>query len=73
VNQSIKAPIKDKVTLEQYKAYNYATACEDCTHFDLQTETCTFTFPTEPFRRAYQIKDVETNGEAAFCRAIEID
>jgi len=73
VNQGIKAPIKDSVSLEQYKAYNYATACEDCTHFDLLPETCTFTFPTEPFLRRNQIKDIETKGEAAFCRAIEID
>jgi len=73
VSQSIKTPIKDRVTLKQYRTYNYATACEDCTHFDHLAEACTFTFPTEPFRRANQIKDIETNGEAAFCRAIEID
>jgi len=73
VSSGFKTPIKDKITLERFYAQKYASSCEDCTHFDASTETCTFGFPTEPFRRATQISDLHALGEMAFCRAIEID
>ena len=65
--------IKDKVNFEIYQKLNYATACEDCTHFDHKPEKCTFGFPTEPHRRQNQLNDLKQSGKMAFCRAIEID
>jgi hypothetical protein len=65
--------IKDQVNALDYKRLNYATACEDCTHFDHQTISCTLAFPVAPFLKAQQLKDLEEKGEMAFCRAIEID
>jgi hypothetical protein len=65
--------IKDRISKEQYERYNYSCACEDCTHFDATDEKCTFGFPTLPFLRRTQIKDIAETGKAAFCRAIEID
>jgi len=67
------AIIKDPVTLQVYKDLNYATACEDCTHYNPETISCTLAFPVAPFLRAQQIKDLSEKGEMAFCRAIEID
>lgn len=65
--------IKDYVSLEQYTKLNYATACEDCTHFDLAETNCLFDYPTEPFLKATQLRDLKTEGKIAFCRAQEID
>jgi len=73
MKEPIKEPIKDNMTLDQYKRLNYATACEDCTHFIQETEKCTLGFPTEQFLRRNQMKDIELSGFMAFCRAIEID
>ncbi len=65
--------IKDPVSLEVYTALHYATACEDCTHFDPPTLICTLGYPTEPHLRKTQIHDLKTIGKVAFCRAQEID
>ena len=68
-----KTIIADKVDMGKYKSMNYACACEDCTHFDVLTETCTFNYPTKPHLRKHQIEQLEALGTMAFCRAIEID
>lgn len=65
--------IKDEMTLENFQKYNYKSSCEDCSHFDSKDETCTFGFPTEPFLKRNQLKDIQELGKMAFCRAIEID
>ncbi len=65
--------IKDWVSLDLYSKYNYKTACEDCTHFDFENETCTFGFPTTPHLKKNQINDLAMTGKMAFCRAMEID
>jgi len=73
MNTEAAGIIKDRVTQEQYGRLNYATACEDCSHFDLDGECCTFGFPTKPHLKRNQLRDLETSGMMAFCRAIEID
>ena len=65
--------LRDKVPLERFKRLNYAASCEECTHFDAYTETCTFTFPTLAFLKKTQKEDLEKRGEMAFCRMMEID
>jgi hypothetical protein len=65
--------IKDHVSLDVYERMNYATACEDCTHFDHETEKCTFGFPTAPHLKRNQLADLEKTGKIAFCRMMEID
>ncbi len=70
INETI---IKDRVRQDQYIEFGYAVACEDCTHFDPSIEACTFQFPVEPFLRRNQLHDLQTKGEIAFCRAMEID
>jgi hypothetical protein len=65
--------LKDKVPLERYKRLHYFASCEECSHFDAQTEKCTFGFPTLPFLKRTQLEDLKNNGEMAFCRMMEID
>ena len=65
--------IADVLKLEDYKKLNYACACEDCSHFDKFSETCTFGYPTGAHLRRSQIAQLETLGTIAFCRALEID
>jgi hypothetical protein len=65
--------IRDPVTKENFFNLGYAVSCEDCVHFDPPTEKCTFNYPTEAFLRRNQLRDLETIGEIAFCRVIEID
>ena len=65
--------ISDKLSLESYRKLNYACSCDDCTHFDIQTEICTFGYPTQVHLRKNQLKQLEASGTIAFCRAIEID
>jgi hypothetical protein len=65
--------IKDPVNTKDYERFHYATACEDCTHFDFETVTCTISYPVGHFLKAQQLKDLHERGEMAFCRAIEID
>lgn len=67
-------PIKtDKVNLDEYRRFNYACSCEDCTHFDHRDEKCTFDYPTEPHLKRNQMAQLKETGEMAFCRAMEID
>ena len=65
--------ISDNLALDTYRKLNYACACEDCTHFDALTETCTFGYPTTDHLKRNQLNQIETSGTIAFCRAIEID
>jgi hypothetical protein len=65
--------LKDHVSPQNYKSFNYATACEDCVHFDFLTEICTFGYPTKPHLKRNQIADLENTGMIAFCRTMEID
>ena len=65
--------IKDHVEWKQYTRMNYATSCEDCTHFDLHTEVCTFGYPTTPHLKRNQQENIKTSSHMAFCRTMEID
>jgi hypothetical protein len=65
--------IKDALDIEKFKELNYASSCEDCSHFNDTNETCTFGFPTAPHLKRNQLHDLETKGVIAFCRMMEID
>ena len=68
-----KSILLDKVTKENFVKYNYASSCEDCTHFDFQPETCTLGYPTSPHLKRNQWAQILKTGEMAFCRTIETD
>jgi hypothetical protein len=72
-NKNVSKIITDEVGLDRYVAMNYATACEDCSHFDAATETCTFNYPTSPHLKRNQLAQLKANGRMAFCRTMEID
>lgn len=70
IRSSIK---KDAVNPTDYLKYDFRTSCEDCSHFDSKTSSCTLGYNTAPHRKAQQIKDYELSGVIAQCRFLEID
>lgn len=70
IGYSIK---KDAINPADYNRYKLPYACEDCTHFKTDTESCTLGFPTEPHLRRHQIASYSLSGKIALCRLQEID
>lgn len=70
LQQSIR---HDPVNPTDYMKYILPWSCEDCTHFELQKETCTLGYHTKWHRREYQKKSYELSGKVALCRFQEID
>jgi hypothetical protein len=65
--------LRDRVNKDAFIKMNYATSCEDCAHFNHQTEICTFGYPTAPHLKRQQLADLNRDGMIAFCRTQEID
>jgi len=38
---------------EERERYDLRHTCEECAHFDAQSERCRSGWPTEPYRRAF--------------------
>lgn len=70
LTRSIK---KDPVHPADFRKYKLPYACEDCTHFDAPTESCTIGYVTGPHRRAEQLREYHLSGRMALCRFQEID
>jgi hypothetical protein len=63
----------DSVSPEAYNRYNLPWACEDCTHYNSEDNTCTLGYHTKWHRRDYQRESYELSGKMALCRFQEID
>jgi predicted HD phosphohydrolase len=63
----------DAVHPSDYLRYTIPSACEDCSHFNSEKETCTLDYNSEHHRRDYQKKCYELSGKMAICRFLEID
>ena len=70
IRSSIK---KDVVNPRDYLKYDFRTSCEDCSHFDSLTPSCTLGYNTLPHRKTQQAHDYELCGAIAQCRFLEID
>ncbi len=64
---------KDPVNPAAYNQFILPWACEDCTHFDSETETCTLGYNTAYHRAAQQKHDYLLSGKMALCRFQEVD
>lgn len=70
IHPSIK---KDPMTAYDYLHYDFRFACEDCSHFAIESGTCSIGYNTAPHRKAQQQHDFELGGRMALCRFHEID
>lgn len=70
IHPSIK---KDGINPSDYMRYDFRSACEDCSHFNSLSITCTLGYKTGPHLRAQQQKDYANGGKIAQCRFLEID
>lgn len=70
LNRSIKT---DAVNPSDYLKYDFRFACEDCTHFNIEAESCTIGYSTIPHRKAEQEHCYRLSGKMAICRFLEID
>jgi hypothetical protein len=63
----------DSMNPGDYLKYDFRFACEDCTHFDRENETCTMGYNPQWHRKEFQKKSFELSGKMALCRFLEID
>jgi hypothetical protein len=70
IGASIK---KDAIDPVAYNKYKLTYACEDCSHFKLENESCTLGMPTESHLKRNQILSYNLSGKVALCRLQEID
>ena len=64
---------KEHIHPADYMKYNLPLACENCSHFSSQNETCTLGYMTTPHLKRNQDHSYSLSGKIAFCRFIEID
>lgn len=70
LRQSIRL---DAVNPSDFLKYDFTFACEQCTHFDSNTETCTLGYNNSNHRLEQNLHTYNLNGKMAFCRFLEID
>jgi hypothetical protein len=70
IGSSIK---KDGINPQAYNEYKLPFACEDCSHFKSENESCTLGMPTEQHLKRNQIISYNLSGKVALCRLQEID
>lgn len=63
----------DRVAAGDFNKYEFIYACEQCTHFCPESESCTIGYPSHQHRKEIQLQRFELTGHMAFCRFIEID
>lgn len=68
-----KSLILDPVNPTDYLQLNIVYACEHCSHFDSEGESCTIGYEAHLHRLEHQRRLYELTGRMAFCRFMEID
>lgn len=69
------SPSMKKEVIQAYDYLHYALpfSCEDCSHFNATSESCTLDLPTELHLKRNQEKSYFLSGKMALCRFQEID
>jgi hypothetical protein len=62
----------DRVHPADFRKYDLAFFCEDCSHFDSSNRRCSMGFPAQ-YQREPSVKIYELTGALPICRTIEID
>ena len=63
----------DRVAAHDYLHLNMMYACEQCTHYDPESDTCTIGYQPYLHKKAAQDRRFEVTSHMAFCRFMEID
>ncbi len=63
----------DVVNPTDFLNLNIIYCCEQCSHFDPESERCTIGYNAANHRREQNLKNFESSGRMAFCRMLEID
>lgn len=70
IRRSIKL---DRVNPTDFATKNITFCCEQCSHFNPDSESCTIGYSAKLHRKKIQMHRYLTTGHMAFCRFIEID
>ena len=73
IPSSRRSLILDPIHPQDFMGLSFTYACEQCSHFDGITETCTIGYDSTKHRQATQLKLYDLTGRMAFCRFMEID
>ncbi len=65
--------IYDPIDPREFNHLSLTYCCEQCSHFDPASESCTIGYSAALHRRELQLKNYELSGRMAFCRYMEID
>lgn len=70
---SRKSIVADRVHPKDFHEEFMIYCCEQCSHFDSNSEKCTLGFPSHLHRKEIQLKRYSITGHMTFCRFLEID
>lgn len=68
-----KSLILDPIHPSDWQNLTITYCCEQCVHFDPESESCTIGYVANHHREARQQRLYELTGRVAFCRFNEID
>ncbi len=63
----------DRVNPGDFLKQNMVYCCEQCSHYDIETDRCTLGYQASVHKRDLQLKRFYSTSHMAFCRFIEID
>ena len=63
----------DRVQPEDLLRRQMIFCCEQCSHYDAESDHCTLGYQARLHKREIQLKRYERHGHMAFCRFTEID
>jgi hypothetical protein len=61
----MRTPVDARLRLEVVR-YAFRFTCDECAHFDAESELCSFDYPAAPRRDALEASEVE------LCKAFEL-
>ncbi|MGE3683746.1 MAG: hypothetical protein AB7G93_18635 [Bdellovibrionales bacterium] len=68
-----RSVILDPIHPRDYRELTIIYACEQCSHFDPHSQSCTIGYDATLHLKAHQDRTYELYGRVAFCRFSEID
>lgn len=63
----------DRVSPSDFQKLNFAYACEHCSHYSPESESCTLGYPARLHRQEVQLRRYHRHSHMAHCRFLEID
>lgn len=73
IPSSKRSLILDPIHPTDYLNLNITYACEQCSHFDEDNQTCSIGYDASLHLKKRQDERFEQSGRVAFCRFLEID